>query len=257
MKIQLIRHATLWLEYAGLNILVDPMLMDPEEMPAFPNTPNDLRNPRVALPETETDYTNPDLVMVTHTHIDHWDAAAAERLRKDVPLLCQPGDENVFIEAGFTSVHAVDEKYEFHSVRFARTSGQHGTGDIAERMGKVSGFVLEADAEPVSYIAGDTIWCEEPAEAIERYQPEVIVVNAGGARFTKGDPITMNGADVAAVKRHAPDAHVIAVHMDAINHCMMTRLDLASYLASEHLDGQVLIPRDGESFVFDSKSEQV
>ena len=128
MKIQLIRHATLWLEYAGLNILVDPMLMDPEEMPAFPNTPNNLRNPRAALPETETEYTNPDLVIVTHTHIDHWDAAAADRLRKDVPLLCQPGDENVFLEAGFTSVHPVDEKYEFHSVRFARTPGQHGTG---------------------------------------------------------------------------------------------------------------------------------
>ena len=77
----------------------------------------------------------------------------------------------------------------------------------------------------------------------------------GRCRFTQGDPITMDGPDVAAVKRHAPDAHVIAVHMDAINHCMVTRLDLASYLASEQLDGQVLIPRDGESFVFDSKSK--
>ena len=35
MKIQLIRNATLWLEYGGLNILVDPMLMDAESMPAF------------------------------------------------------------------------------------------------------------------------------------------------------------------------------------------------------------------------------
>ncbi|MFS0870715.1 MBL fold metallo-hydrolase [Paenibacillus xylanilyticus] len=253
MKIQLIRHATLWLEYGNLNILVDPMFMDPEVMPAFPDTPNDLRNPRVPLPETETDYTNPDLVIVTHTHVDHWDAAAAEQLRKDVPLLCQPGDENVFIEAGFTNVTAVDEKHEYHSVRFARTAGQHGTGEIGERMGKVSGFVLEADGEPGSYIAGDTIWCDEPAEAIRRYQPEVIVVNAGGARFTHGDPITMDGSDVAAVKRQAPGAHVIAVHMDAINHCMMSRTDLSSYLASEQLHEQVLIPRDGESFVFDSK----
>jgi len=250
MKIQLIRNATLWLEYGGLNILVDPMLMDKEVMPAFPNTPNELRNPRVSLPETETDYVNPDLVIVTHTHPDHWDEAAAKHLRKDVPLLCQQGDEAVFNGAGFTNVTAVDEKHEYHSVRFARTSGQHGTGEIGERMGKVSGFVLEADEEPVAYIAGDTIWCEEPAEAIGQYQPEVIVVNAGGARFLEGDPITMDGPDVAAVKRHAPDAHVIAVHMDAINHCMMSRVDLASYLASEQLDGQVLIPSDGESFVF-------
>ncbi|MGR6542266.1 MBL fold metallo-hydrolase [Paenibacillus tundrae] len=250
MKIQLIRNATLWLEYGGLNILVDPMLMDAESMPGFPNTPNDLRNPRVSLPETETDYLNPDLLMVTHTHPDHWDEAAAKQLRKDIPLLCQPGDEHVFTNAGFTNVTAVADKHEHHSVRFARTSGHHGTGEIGKRMGNVSGFVLEGDGEPVTYIAGDTIWCEEPAEAIRQYTPEVIVVNAGGARFNEGDPITMDEHDVVAVKQHAPSAHVIAVHMDAINHCVVSRADLASHLASEQLDGQVLIPLDGESFEF-------
>ncbi|WP_339168855.1 MBL fold metallo-hydrolase [Paenibacillus sp. FSL R5-0341] len=250
MKIQLIRHATLWLEYGGLNILVDPMLMDADVMPAFPNTPNELRNPSIGLPETETDYLHPDLLIVTHTHLDHWDEAAAKQLGKDIPLICQPGDENVFLAAGFTDVTPVNEKHEHHSVRFARTSGQHGTGEIGERMGNVSGFVLEADAEPVTYIAGDTVWCEEPAEAIRQYSPEVIVVNAGGARFVEGDPITMDGPDVVAVKRHAPSAHVIAVHMDVINHCVVSRTDLATYLASEQLDGQVLIPRDGESFEF-------
>ncbi|WP_366290387.1 MBL fold metallo-hydrolase [Paenibacillus sp. AN1007] len=254
MKIQLIRHATLWLEYGGMNILVDPMLMDAESMPAFQNTPNELRNPRVDLPETETDYLNPDLLIVTHTHADHWDEAAASQLRKDIPLLCQPGDEPIFIKAGFTNVTPVDAKHEHHSVRFARTSGQHGTGEIGKRMGSVSGFVLEADGEPLTYIAGDTIWCEEPAAAIKQYNPEVIVVNAGGARFLQGDPITMDGPDVAAVKRAAPSAHLIAVHMDAINHCMTTRADLAAYLAAEDLKGQVLIPLDGESFEFEGRA---
>lgn len=83
MKIQLIRHATLWLEYGGLKILVDPMLMDAESMPTFPNTPNEiLRNPGVDLPETETDYLKPDLLIVTHTHADHWDEAPQINCRK-------------------------------------------------------------------------------------------------------------------------------------------------------------------------------
>ncbi|MBU5353551.1 MBL fold metallo-hydrolase [Paenibacillus silvae] len=254
MKIQLIRNATLWLEYAGLNILVDPMLMDAESMPAFPNTPNDLRNPRVSLPDIETDILNPDLLLVTHTHPDHWDEAAATQLRKDIPLICQPGDEHIFIKAGFMNVTPVDVQHEHQSIQFARTSGQHGTGEIGERMGNVSGFVLEAAGEPVTYIAGDTIWCEEPAEAIKTYNPEVIVVNAGGARFLQGDPITMDGPDVAAVKRAAPSAHLIAVHMDAINHCMTTRADLAAYLASEQLDGEVFIPQDGESLELGGKA---
>ena len=98
------------------------------------------------------------------------------------------GDEPVFIKAGFTDVTPVNEKHEHHSVQFSRTSGQHGTGEIGMRMGNVSGFVLEADGEPVTYIAGDTIWCDEPAAAIEKHKPEVIVVNAGGARFLQVIP---------------------------------------------------------------------
>ena len=60
----------------------------------------------------------------------------------------------------------------------------------------------------------------------------------------------MDGPDVAAVKRAAPSSHLIAVHMDAINHCMTTRADLAAYLAKERLKDKVLIPLDGESFEF-------
>ena len=50
-----------------------------------------------------------------------------------------------------------------------------------------------------------------------------MVVNASGARFTEGDPIVMTAEDVVAVARHAPDAHVVAVHLEAINHCLEPR----------------------------------
>jgi len=55
----------------------------------------------------------------------------------------------------------------------------------------------------------------------------VIVVNAGGARFLEGDPITMMPQDVIHVCKAAPHAQVIAVHMEAINHCLLTRGELA------------------------------
>ncbi len=38
----------------------------------------------------------------------------------------------------------------------SRTSGRHGSGQIGEQMGAVSGFVLAAAGEPTLYIAGDT-----------------------------------------------------------------------------------------------------
>jgi L-ascorbate metabolism protein UlaG (beta-lactamase superfamily) len=91
------------------------------------------------------------------------------------------------------------------------------------------------------YVAGDTIWCEEVAAVLDRERPDVVVVNAGGARFLEGDPITMTPADVLSVQRAAPHARVIAVHMEAINHCHVTRADLASAIG----DAPVSIPDDG------------
>jgi hypothetical protein len=47
-----------------------------------------------------------------------------------------------------------------------RTGGRHGTGEIGEKMGPVSGYVLRGPGEPVVYIAGDTVWCPEVAAAL-------------------------------------------------------------------------------------------
>ena len=46
------------------------------------------------------------------------------------------------------------------------TRGHHGTGAIGEAMGAVSGWVIDD-----VYLAGDTIWCDEVAEALERHRP--------------------------------------------------------------------------------------
>ena len=62
----------------------------------------------------------------------------------------------------------------------------------------------------------------------------MVVVNASGARFNEGDPIMMTADDVAALAAHAPGAQVVAVHLEAINHCPETRADLRQRL---HADG--------------------
>jgi len=77
-----------------------------------------------------------------------------------------------------------------------------------------------------------------------------VVVNAGGARFNIGDPITMTEEDVVKVCRKAPQAKIIAVHMEAINHCLLSRADLLKHLEQEKLSHQVFIPMDGEILEF-------
>jgi L-ascorbate metabolism protein UlaG (beta-lactamase superfamily) len=131
-------------------------------------------------------------------------------------------------------------------IEIVRTGGQHGKGEIAKEMAPVSGFVLSAAGEPTLYVAGDTIWCEEVRSVLERYKPNVIVVNAGAAQFLEGDPITMTADDVIQVCKAAPKARVIAVHMEAINHCLLSRADLAFQLDAARVEKQVSIPDDGE-----------
>ena len=70
MQIQLVRHATLLLEYAGMRLLVDPMLSDAGAMPAIENSPQPRRNPLVPLPCPATDVVSGiQAVLVTHTPV--------------------------------------------------------------------------------------------------------------------------------------------------------------------------------------------
>ncbi|WP_150265656.1 MBL fold metallo-hydrolase [Paenibacillus tepidiphilus] len=248
MKIKLIRHATLWLEYGGVTFLIDPMFSGQGVNPPIVNTANSLNNPLVPLPEPVEQWLAPDAVLVTHLHQDHWDTAAAALLPHETPLLCQEGDQEKLAAQGFAGVTPVDEAAGtvYRGVTLRRTGGRHGTGEIGERMGKVSGFVFQATGEPSLYIAGDTIWCEEVKEALDTYRPEVLVLNAGGARFLEGGHITMDAVDVAEVCRYAPQAAVVAVHMDAINHCLVTRKHLKEHLQQQGLLERVRVPLDGE-----------
>ena len=106
--------------------------------------------------------------------------------------------------------------------------------DRRPRSGAVSGWVFDG-----LYIAGDTIWCDEVAEALDAHRPRIVVVNAGAARFNEGDPIVMNADDVRRV-RSATDATVVVVHLEAMNHCLERR-DV--YRAID----DVLVPDDGET----------
>jgi hypothetical protein len=49
------------------------------------------------------------------------------------------------------------------------------------------------------------------------------VLNAGGARFIGSKPVTVTAENVRKVKAAAPEATLLAVHMDAINHCLLSR----------------------------------
>ena len=251
MRLTLLRHATLRVETGGHLLLVDPMLDAPGARAPVRGTPQERPNPLVPLPVSVREAVDGvDAALVTHTHVDHLDAAGVTALIPlGLPVFCQPEDLEDLGQLGLDLRPLPrGEPVAWEGLTIHRTGGRHGREEaMVQGLGPVSGFVAAADGEPTVYVAGDTVWCPEVAEAIDAHRPDVIVVNAGGARFLEGGTVTMEAADVAAVAEAAPGARVVAVHMEAINHCLETRADLAAALGGDGAAGRVAIPADGES----------
>jgi len=255
MQIQLLRHATLVVRAGTATFIVDPMLSPAGAMAPVSNAADDRRIPLVPLPlereALESLLGSVDAVLLTHTHRDHWDEESQALLSHNLPVFCPPADVLRVRGAGFSRTLAVADSIVWHGVRITRTGGRHGTGDVGRQMGSVSGYLLDAPGEPRVYLAGDTIWCDKVQFALARWRPQVIVVNAGGAQFITGGPITMSADDVVRTREAAPaDAAVVAVHFEAVNHCRLTRAALARHLEGAGMGGQVLVPLDGETLTF-------
>lgn len=87
------------------------------------------------------------------------------------------------------------------------------------------------------YVAGDTVWTAAVSEQIARLRPGVIVLNTGNAHLTEFPAsIIMGAQDFLRAYREASWASIVAVHMDAINHCVLKRGDLRELSKSRDLD---------------------
>jgi L-ascorbate metabolism protein UlaG (beta-lactamase superfamily) len=234
VRITLVRSATVIVEIAGKRILVDPMLDDVGARPAIEQTRNPVPNPTVPLPlPAEEVVRGIHAVIVTHRHRDHLDTRGEELVPRDIPVFCQPEDEVALRDLAF-DIRVVLDEIDWEGIHITRTPARHGSGAIAELLAPVSGFLLDD-----LYLAGDTVWYEEVEETIARHQPRVAVVNAGGAEFVEGGLIVMGADDVREVAARVPI--VIAVHMEALNHCFLERESLRRAVPG------VLVPEDGET----------
>lgn len=249
MQIQLIRNATLRVTYANRKFVTDPFLAAKHTLRSFVDVSP---NPLVDLPCSPKEVVEDiEMAVVSHLHSDHFDQVAQELLPKNLPLFCQPGDETALAKKGFQSVVAVEESTQWQGITLTRTPAQHGTGVWIERMGNVSGFVFQAEDEPTVYWAGDSIWYEPIKQVIADFQPDIIITHSSGAKFGDSDPIVMDAEQTIAVCQAAPQATVIAVHLESLDHGTVSRADLRAAADAQGIKPeQLLIPADGEQLSF-------
>lgn len=248
MRIQQIRNATLKIQYGTQTILLDPWLQDKgtgfsaktvnTDMAGIKNPMNDLPMPVSIILD------GVDFCLVTHIHPDHF---TPDYLPKDLRILVQnDGDATTARQMGFANASAVSSTgTSIGTVKIIRTPAVHGdSAPLAERMGEASGFILQGEAKTL-YIAGDTVYYDGVRKTIEQYHPDVIVLNCCAATVPAGRLI-MNLEDMSEVCKIAPEATIIATHLDSVNHATVTSADVTLFAAQNRL-GQIRVPANGES----------
>lgn len=257
---QHIRNATARLTYAGVTFLIDPYLGEKGAYAGFEGTVNsELRNPLIDLPFSIAEtLKGVDAIIVTHTHDDHWDEAAQKHLPKDLPMFVQnAGDARLIRSQGFQNVQVMGQGTAFQGVTMFKTGGQHGTDQmysipmLAEIAGDAMGVVFTAPNQKTLYLVGDTIWNYHVEHALQTHRPDVLVLNAGQAKLQGFDSsLIMGREDVLLASQKMPNAQIIAVHMDAVNHTTVTSEQMRQFVKENSLEKQVAVPKEGDKLAF-------
>ncbi len=257
MKIRLIRNATLLVEYGSKRFLVDPALssagtFDSMPSPLYPGK----RNPMTPLPiPGEEIVRGIDSAIITHIHPDHLDQAGADLIPKDIPVFVQNIlDKDQSRNYGFKKQFTTDITMltAFQDVQLIRAPGKHGDGTyqhVLNEMANSSGVVFKHSNEKTLYLTGDTVWYFGVQDTINRHNPSVIVANVGAA--VKDDMrLIMGLQDLKALHEYSPEAKIVCIHLEAWNHCTITRQDVRKYAEANGFAEYVFVPEDGEELQF-------
>jgi L-ascorbate metabolism protein UlaG (beta-lactamase superfamily) len=252
MKVHHLRNATMVIEAGNKVILVDPMLGKKgtagPTFTLFRFKPQ--RNPIVDLPDNAINLVEQTThCLITHLHPDHLDKEAENfLLSKQIPIICSINDEATLRKKGLNVSQTVDYWKESHFLggKIQGIPAVHGYGFIAKPMGKVMGFYIELPNEKSIYLSADTIYTNDVHRALTQLKPEISVVACGTAQLDVFQPLLMRMDDILKYVKNAPN-HVIANHLEAVNHCPTKRNQLKDEVEKIGFSEKIFIPQDGES----------
>ena len=265
MKIKQIRNATLKIEYAGKTFLIDPWLIDRWAMGSFIEIPSKpfsvpdpvkekIKMPICELPESvDKILEGVDCHVITHIHPDHIDINSADgtvgaQLNKNVTTFAQNEDDAAIIKkSGFKNVPVLNEdSIQFGNIKLIKTPALHGT---INPCGEACGVIFQAEGEKTLYLAGDTIWYGGVKQTLQKFNPDVVILNACAAELVGFGRLIMNDEDVECVAKTVPNAKIIISHMDNVAHASITRHSMRGLLAKRGIT-DYLMPADGETLEF-------
>lgn len=252
--------ATVVMRYAGFTILTDPNFLHAGDHVhlGYGITAERLSNPAIDIDELPP----LDFCLLSHYHGDHFDRIAADRLRKDLPIVTTAHAAAKLEKRGFTALLAVDtwESVSVRkggaTVRVTSMPAKHGPPFIDALLPPVMGSMLEFQPLPGRtalrlYITGDTLIHDELNEIARRY-PEIdlALFHLGGTRVL-GILLSMDARQGVRALQIIDPKEVIPIHHDDFDRFRSPLADFARAVESAGLAGRVRYLARGETCSFE------
>lgn len=258
-SLMFIGTATVLLRYAGFTILTDPNFLHQGD---HVHLGYGIRSARQTNPALEIEQLPPlDFLVLSHMHDDHFDAVAAAKLDKNLPIVTTPHAANDLKQKGFTAPQAI-KTWESLSitkgdakVRITATPGRHGPGILAAMLPQVMGSIFEFQSTAGKtvfrlYITGDTLVYEDLKEIPKRYPNiDLALLHLGGTKVF-GILVTMDAKQgVQAIQIVAPKLS-IPIHYNDYTVFKSPLEDFIQAVQDAGLEERVRYLSHGETYQF-------
>jgi L-ascorbate metabolism protein UlaG (beta-lactamase superfamily) len=214
LRVTLINHSTLLLQFAGVHILTDPIWSE-RASPLTAIGPRRRRTPGVRW----EDLPRIDIVLLSHNHYDHLDLATLSRLagRGQSQFVVPTGVSRLLRSQRIGPIHELDwgesaplSRTLIHAVPALHFSAR---GIFDRNRTLWCGYVMDV-ADRIVYFAGDTGFGDHFAQIRERFgSPDLALLPIGAyePRWFMS-PIHMNPEDAVTAHRILGAKTSIAIH---------------------------------------------
>ena len=251
MKITQIRNATIVIEFAHGKMIVDPMLARQSKLPKLRYFKSDKRNPLVDLPTCFSRIAEEiDFALITHCqkgHFDHLDRAGVRWLaQRQIPTFCTSRDNGYLQKKQIETKVLADKHNAFFDGSIQLIPATHTRGWLTPFMEHGTGYYIALRDEPSVYLMGDTVLTDVIRSFIRETQPDYIVAPTGKAQFDIGAPLLLDESEILELSELSTGT-IICNHMEALDHCRISRSDLRCLLDNSGVAHRYRIPHDGET----------
>lgn len=220
MRVTLINHATMLLQFDDANVLTDP-IWSLRCSPLQSVGPRRHRAPGIRF----RDLPRIDAVLVSHNHYDHLDLATLHALRKTHgPRIVTPlGNDLLLRSHGIGNVTALDWWQSAplaRDVRVTLVPSQHFCArGLSDRDANLWGGFVISGPSGNAYFAGDTGWGPHFAEIGQRFAPLRLAMLPIGAYLPRWfmKPVHISPAEAVEAHRLLRAQTSVAMHYGTFN----------------------------------------